>query len=226
MPTKPESTAAATAAVEAEAWADLADDLAPMPVGRLSEHDVIPQVDPTDDLVRRGRRWSHEFPTAGLADLCRFAAGLATVEAAAWTDRDAIVATRAHEDRRFLFGDRIVHWAAPALIAAGTDASFLLDLGDRMRPAPPESTGEGLVLPGHDLYGPADEPVGLEDRLLSLWGGAAPGIEVDDVAGHYDSAADRWHKLADRHTGTAALWSALAHRAEITRDLARVRDPR
>lgn len=221
MPTRPESSAAATAAAEAEAWAHLADAITPTPEGLLAEHDLIPQVDQTDDLLRRGRRWSHEFPTVGLSDLCRFAAGLAGVEAAAWADRDPIVATRAHEDRRFLFGDRIVHWAVPALMAADVDASFLLELGERMRPAPAASKGEGLVLPGHDLYGPADEPVELEDRLGTLWGGAVPNPDVENVADHYERAGALWRELADRFPGTTALWQSLAVRADLTAALAR-----
>lgn len=221
MPTRPESPAADTARREAEGWADLADDLDTAGLGDVTEHAVIPEFDPADDLARRARRWSHELPGHGLAQLCRFAAGLADVEAAAWADRDPIIATRAAEDRRFLFGDRIVHWAVPVLVATGADASFLLTLGDRMRPAPAESVGEGLLLPGHDIYGPADEPATPDARLASLWGGWPPGYEQkDDPVGFYLRAAAIWAELAAKHPGTEAMWLALSHRAEKTTALA------
>ena len=222
MPTRPESPAADTARREAEGWADLADDLDAAGLGDVSEHAVIPEFDPAEDLARRARRWSYELPGHGLAHLCRFAAGLADVEAAAWADRDPIIATRAAEDRRFLFGDRIVHWAVPVLVAADTDPGFLLRLGDRMRPAPAESVGEGLLLPGHDIYGPADEPTTLDVRLASLWGGWPPGYgEANDAGGLYERAVATWVELAATHPGTEAMWTALADRARKTRGLAR-----
>ncbi len=222
MPTRPESPAADTARREAEGWADLADDLDAAGLGDVTEHSVIPEFDPADDLARRARRWSYELPGHGLTHLCRFAAGLADVEATAWADRDPIIATRAAEDRRFLFGDRIVHWAVPVLVAAGADATFLLTLGDRMRPAPAESVGEGLLLPGHDIYGPADEPTALDARMASLWGGWPPGYGQDkEPVALYERAASTCSELAATHPGTEAMWTALAHRAATTGDLAR-----
>jgi hypothetical protein len=221
MPTRPESPAADTARREAEGWADLADGIDAAGLGTVTEHAVIPEFDPADDLARRARRWSYELPDHGLAHLCRLAAGLADVEAAAWADRDPIIATRAAEDRRFLFGDRIVHWAVPVLVAADSDVSILLTLGDRMRPAPAESVGEGLLLPGHDIYGPADEPTPLDARLASLWGGWPPGHTRDgDPVAHYARAAATWAGLATTHPGTEAMWTALAVRARKTKELA------
>ena len=200
-------------------WADLADEASVAGIGSVTERDVVPDCDPAADLARRTRRWSHELPSHGLADLCRFAAGLAEVEAASWENADPIVATRAHEDRRFFLSDRLIHWAVPVLLATGLDPVPALDVGDRLRLAPAEGVGEGLQLPGHDAYGPADEPRGLQERRTTLWGGWVPSPDVD-VAGFYGSAADTWLELAERHPGTAGLWSALAARAATTSRLA------
>lgn len=215
MPIRPESASAAARA-EAELWADVADTLAGTGLdGQWFERVVIPQVDPRDDLERRTRKWSHRLPGDGLPDLCRFAAGLAAAEATGWETDDAVVATRAHEDRRFLLADRMIHWAVPLLLAARLDAAAesVLEVGDAMRLAPVETAGEGLSLPGHDVYGPADEPVAMAERPTTLWGGWLWIGEDKPTARGYEQAAKRWQTLAAAHPGTAALWLALARRA-------------
>ena len=149
--------------------------------------------DPSEDLGRRGRWWSHQFPSVRLPDVVAFGVALAETEVAAWSDDDPIVATRAFEDRRFLFSDRLVHWVVPLTFGIeGTDSlrSLLLALGDRLRPAPILTGDEGLHLPGEDSYGP---------RSLEL--------EVDL------GSPQRWSHLADTHPGTARLWRDLALRA-------------
>lgn len=172
MPTKPDSPAATAAQLEAELWASLAssanaiasewDDVPP------TEFDVV-GFDPTGDLERRTRAWGHILPDLGVAELCRFAAGLALAEADGWRDDHPQLATRAYEDRRFLVSDRILHWAVPWLDMAGrcvpsirTSAlevrDELLDIADALRPAPVLVAGsEGLHLPGEDSYGPTSD---------------------------------------------------------------------
>ena len=165
------------------------------------------------------RPWSHQLPSHGLADLCRFAAGLAIAEAHGWAGLDAVAATRAHEGRRFFLADRVVHWAVPLLLSAErTDlAKVMLDMADQMRLATIEASGEGLHQPGHDPYGPAREPTNLADRLQTLWGGWFwIGLDADTGAITYGDIARRWSSLAVAHPGSAALWLALSHRARET----------
>ena len=85
-----------------------------------------------------------------------------------------------------------------------------------MRPAPRSSVGEGLQLPGHDLYGPMDEPTDLDARLRSLWGGLPPGAAQKPHREAYERAVVTWTDLAEKHPGTAGLWDALAFRAATT----------
>lgn len=149
--------------------------------------------DPLEDLARRGRWWSHHFPSDRLGDVFAFGVALAEVEVEAWVSDDPVVATRAFEDRRFLFSDRIVHWLVPlTFVVAGSDhiRSDLLDLGDRLRPAPLLTGDEGMHPPGEDSFGPL--AVGLRVELGS---------------------PQRWSRLQAEHPGTARLWRDLSRRA-------------
>ena len=162
-----------------------------MPLAR--EVDVT-GFDPRADLDRRAARWSHHFETVHLPDVLAFGVALADVEIEAWGRDDAVVATQAYEDRRFLLGDRLVHWAVPASFGsshpeAATLRSRLLELGDVHRPAPLLTAEEGLHPPGEDSFGPLD--VGLRIGL--------PPAAV-------------WNDLAAAHPGTARLWRDLAGR--------------
>lgn len=257
MPTR--SEAATTATEEARIWAGfvgewtaerhpaLWNDLPP------SEAEVVRFYQPDGDLARRARYWGYEFGSRDLADLARFGAGLARAEADAWERDEPHIATRAYADRRFLLGDRLLHWAVPWLDAAARchpaerdlaePARFaLLDLGDRLRPAPILSEGqEGLFPPGEDSYGPLDPPAPLAEWLLSVWsgrvmmrstltslGGAAVGLRVvpaewlEDphmrslLSMTYEVIAPRWDGLALEHPGSAQLWRDLSRRARGT----------
>ncbi|HDH03041.1 MAG TPA: hypothetical protein ENH15_02195, partial [Actinobacteria bacterium] len=159
-------SAAEVARAESAQWAFIAD----LAVVVTQGDDVVPTeltttgFDPSHDLDRRTESWAHSLPDHTLASLSRFAAGLATAEADAWDDEDPSVATRALSDRRFLLGDRIVHWAIPWLISLGVAepasgpetlavVERLLDLGDRHRPATALTRSEGLFPPGCDSIG-------------------------------------------------------------------------
>ncbi len=205
------SAAADAARAEAEVWAGLAGAGLP----EVTEADVVRFHDPGADLERRARLWGYPLGAGDLADLCRFGAALALAEADAWDADEPHIATRAYEDRRFLLGDRIVHWAVPCLDAAGaaTARDALLDLGDRLRPAPRLTGREGSVPPGHDEYGPLAPEVPLDEMLGSLWSGLVDG-GADPR--RYEEAAARWERLAEERPGTAALWHALAGRAAST----------
>lgn len=187
MPTG--SEAASAAAAEASLWADVSrawvasghstlfDDLPP------TEAAVVRYYQPLDDLERRARYWGYQFGERDLSDLCRLGAALARAEAEAWQRDEPHIATRAYSDRRYLLGDRLLHWAVPWLEAAGRchlaereaaepAREILLGLGDRLRPAPVMTKGtEGLFPPGEDSYGPLEPPAPLADFLLSVWSG-------------------------------------------------------
>ncbi len=183
------SRASRRAAEEARELADVAatftkashphlwDDLPPQ------ESSVVRLDDPTADLDRRGAEWGYMFTNYDLADVARFAAGLAQAESEAWADDEPHVATRAYEARRFLLADRLMHWAVPWLDAVGrcypslreeahSSRDVLLALGDRHRPAPVLSGPEGLHAPGEDGFGPVTVDESLTERCLSLWSGA------------------------------------------------------
>jgi hypothetical protein len=249
MPTRREPVehpAAAAAEAEALRWLDVAegvpaqwDDVAPTEAAVVGFHD------PGTDLERRCDRWSHRLPDHGLASLALFAAGLAHVEANAWRRDDLHIATRAYEDRRFLSGDRILHWAVPWLDAAGrcypdrrTEChearDVLLDLGDRLRAAPDLGVDDGRATIGEDAYGPVETRIDAP-YLRSLWSGTVlldatlrsmnPDDEPvlrDDANGYrdlvalYESAAARWHGIGAEHPGSALLWRALSSRAGST----------
>lgn len=216
--------AAANARAEAGEWAliaDLADlltqgeDIAPTEL-------IVTGFDPTADLERRTRGWSHTLPDHSLASLARFAAGLAEAEADAWARGDPSVATRAASDRRFLMGDRIVHWAVPWLVslgvaepASGPEAvavvQRLLALGDRHRPAPALVGSEGLFPPGCDSLGTL--PDGLDpSTFVNGWLFADPRAELGPEP--FEAAAALWADLAGAHPGTAQLWKDMASRAQ------------
>lgn len=206
----------------AASWAEvpppLVDDVAPM------ESAVMRTADHVEDLNRRAATWGFEITTGDLAEVSRFGAGLAAAEARAWDADEPHVATRAYADRRFLLGDRLVHWAVPWLSsvtdaypeladkAVATSRGLLL-MGDSMRPAPALTASEGLVIPGHDSYGLlAPEPPG--GGLLSGMVVLAPHRANLEEA--YGEAEQRWVRLAGGHPGTARLWTDLAARTSTT----------
>lgn len=221
--------AADAARDEAGLWASLIDAVPEhwddVPATELA---TVAFFDPGEDLAARAARWSHALPDQTLGSLAAFAAGLAIAEAEAWDRDEPHVATRAYEDRRFLASDRIVHWAIPWLDAvAEADAELraamldhrtvLLELGDRLRPAPALIESEGTVLDGHDAFGPLEppEPIGSVRTgmvLLRSQRDAAPTL----LAALHESAAARWRGLAWAHPGTAQLWTDLAARADAT----------
>jgi hypothetical protein len=250
-------SAAATARAEAELWIGIVAGIAAV---RLAHPDPGPRevdvtgFDPTNDLNRRAARWGHRLASSDLAELGRYAAALAVTEAEAWERDDAIVATRAFEDRRFLFSDRIVHWGVPWADVVGRChppvrepahevRDRLLDLGDRLRPAPLMTGDEGLHLPGEDSLGPLPGAIStveilaslhcgtviFEATAASLTGGPHPRRfdqeELDDVrlrrdlVSLFQVAAARWAVMAESHPGTARLWRDLARRADRTAEL-------
>lgn len=241
MDIQPPGTAGAIAAARAEArqWAEISahwsgftdaerwNDVAPR------EHDVVRFFDPAPDLDMRAESWNHRFTDHDLADVARFAAGLAAAEADAWRDDQPHIATRAFADRRFLVGDRILPWAVPWLDTTGrchpdlrevahSDRDMMLSIGDFHRPAPDLGRGrEGMYLPGHDSLGPvavADAPAAWAS---SLWSGAivmratmesmtgagrdGPGVVDADLRD-----ADLRDHLAMLFSVTAARWRNMA----------------
>ena len=217
-----------------------------------SEAAVVGFHDPRSDLLERAARWGYELGSGDLPDLARFAAALARAEGRAWIDDEPHIATRALEDRKFLLGDRLAHWAVPYLDAIGrcypelrehahADRDTLLDLGERMRPAPALVGREGVTLPGEDSFGPRCQTEATPDFLLSLWSGlvvlratlsSMRGEPLEerrlerawieepqfgaDLSTLYDVAALRWDNLARSYPGTARLWFDLADRARGT----------
>ena len=158
----------------------------------VREEDVT-RFDPTEDLRRRSGWWGHHIGSPRLLDVVAFGVALADAEERAWSESDPTVATRAYADRRFLFGDRIVHWVVPLTFTRASGAALrgeLLALGDTLRPAPALTGSEGLHPPGEDAYGPTTRPLSIE-------------LEPPQV----------WLRLAAAHPGTARLWLDLAARA-------------
>ncbi len=242
-------TAADRARSDAERWVELVRLALELEDAELDppprEVDVT-GYDPSDDLIRRCRRWSHVATDDGLVELARFAAGLATTEAEAWDRDDPIIATHAFEERRFLFADRVVHWAVPWADVAGRchtdlrDAAHrvrdsLLEMGDDLRPAPLLTGDEGLHPPGEDSFGPSSD----EPRLETLWSGtiffaatlssltgeanaqrsslSQPSPSLRrDLVTHFEAVAARWRTCAQDHPGTARIWRDLSRRAAAT----------
>lgn len=189
------ATASERTRTEADQWTRLS----PLTV---TEYEVMGTYDPGSDLDRRASEWSHRLASHDLGAVALFAAALAHTEAEAWDDGTFDVATRAYESRRFLLGNRIVHWAVPWLLAGGSgdDAGFLLELGDEMRVAPVLTGREGLVVKGEDSLGPLIQDGGI-------WSGwTDQSAPPPDLPGY-------WTDLARRHPGTAQLWLDLAARA-------------
>ena len=247
-------TAADTARSESDTWIEihrLADLLASAVTIPLPDERSVTGIDIAEDLARRADRWGYRFPDLGLAEIARFAAALSVMEAEAWQRDDAIVATQAFDDRRFLFSDRVVHWAVPWSDVAGRChpslrsegdrlRDVLLDLGERLRPAPLLTGSEGLHPPGEDSFGPTRPMVGLAAALTSLHcgtvifeataqslTGAAHGRDFTpeelsdpwlraDLASLFENAAARWRRLGEEHPGTERLWRDLARRADAT----------
>jgi hypothetical protein len=205
------SPAADAARAEAERWAEVVRALEVAPF-----ETAVTGVDPGAELGRRGDRWSYRFATGDLAEVCLFAAGLAVAEAEAWNDDDPIIATRAHEDRRFVAGDRVVWWAVPwALEANPAVAEMLLELGESLRVAPALVGTEGLVVPGHDTLGPIEPDRPLDDWLATVLSGAVlhgrpPTVDI------YRTAESMWTEMTWRWPGTAQIWIDLAARAART----------
>lgn len=207
-------TATERAASEAEFWRDVATSLSGAEHRYPMTEQSVTGFDPSDDLAKRARRWSYQFDDHTAVALATFAAGLAAAEAEAWSRDDPIIATQALSDRRFLFGDRIVHWLVPVLLAADDVpaselAEQLLALGDRHRPAPALTGTEGLYPPGHDSIGRLVDSID-EAPLLNGW--VAEDVDVEG----YERAAELWRSFAEQHPGTARLWLDLAARCELS----------
>ena len=180
--------AATKAAEEAQLWATIAADWMGSEHFHIwgdvpgNERSVVHLYDPANELQRRAKYWQYDCAGHDLADVALFSAGLAQAEADAWLDDRAHVATKAYEDRRFLLGDRIMHWAVPWLEmiriwhpdrserAAATQKA-LLGIGEVHRPAPALTGTEGLVVPGFDGYGPLESDESLPDAMLSVLSG-------------------------------------------------------
>lgn len=183
MPTASEASSA-----EAARWSELASHWTREAVPEIhadrppAERELVVFYDPREDLSRRARNWSHHLSDHTLPSLALFAAGLADMEAGSWSANAADVATRAYESRRFLLGDRVIHWAVPWLDVVGrcypeyrdtahSDRDFLLLLADEMRVSPVTPGREGLVVDGEDSYGPIRAQASHPDWLTSLWSG-------------------------------------------------------
>lgn len=203
-------TASDRARSESGRWIQLADNWRNDAVTELS---VTAVHDPRADLKRRGTAWGFEFEDFTLSEISRFAAGLAAAEASAWESARFDIAARGYEDRRFLIGDRLVHWAVPWLASmafggggacdlAAKDMKFLLELGDHMRLAPETPGREGILVEGEDSFGPLD----LEGSIWSGW--------VDTESAPPGDVAAYWAKTGNRHPGTAQLWFDLAVRSK------------
>lgn len=219
-------SAADSALREANEWgfvATIADMLAEFAVPPPTEVAVM-GFDPTTDLDRRSGAWFHRLPDHTLAALARFAAGLARAEADGWENDDRSVATRALSDRRFLLGDRIIHWAIPWVVSFGSldlesgpeavaIVERLLAIGDHHRVAPALAGSEGLVPPGHDSIGPLQDELDTTTALCGWFFGA--GVVE---ASAFEAAASLWDDLATRHPGTAQLWLDYGERARRSRE--------
>jgi hypothetical protein len=183
--------------------------------------------DPEADLERRARAWSHRVDTPTLPALLEFGAALCIAEAEAWEAGDRVTATKALEDRRFLLGDRVLHWAVPWLVTVGsTQADWapeamaavesLLELGDTHRVAPALAELEGLVPPGHDSLGPLPEGL-VTEYVGGGWLFQDPQTQVGSEP--YEAAAALWEQMAEGHPGSERLWRDLAARARRSAEL-------
>ena len=236
-------TASETSFEEARRWSQLADrwgrdrsadiwdDRPP------TEKAVVVYFDPAADLTKKAGRSGHDLQDASLPSLARFAAELAGDEGRHWAAGAADLATRAYEQRRFLVGDRVVHWAVPWLDAVGrcypvtreeahADRDFILAVADEMRVEPATQSRVGLVIDGEDAFGRLEVTDNLENWLRSLWSGHLildatwaslshqRGSPLsDELALLYEVAEQRWRGVAGRHPGSAQIWLDLATRA-------------
>lgn len=180
------------------------------------------------------RQWGYQPRDLRLSDIALFAAGLARAEAEAWELGNEHIATQAYSERRFLLGDRILHWAIPWLraaestktVAALASQQLLLSLGEQHRPAPLLADGEGLTAPGEDSYGSIEITAPLRERLLSVWSGQVlagalrNSVEAGELPGgladSYGAATEHWQRMADSYPGSARLWRDLSLRAAQT----------
>lgn len=205
------------AAREAVDWIEIAGWISSLPSHGEVTESALTGFDPGSDLARRTRRWSYVLPDHAAPSLAIYAAALARAEAEAWERDDPVVATQALSDRRFLLGDRFVHWVVPWMLPIGSTneaarqvVDALLTIGDHHRPAPSLISGEGMFPPGNDSIGPLGHNVDTSS-LLSGW--VFPTEPSSDLARSYRSAERRWQELAARHPGTSQLWIDLAKRA-------------
>jgi hypothetical protein len=219
------SSAPENARSEAAEWmfiANIADLLQEYAVPEATEV-AVTGFDPGSDLDKRTSGWFHRLPDRSLASLARFAAGLAQAEAEAWERDDPSVATRALSDRRFLAGDRMIHWAVPWTVSFGSldlesgpeavaVVERLLTLGDQHRVAPALTGTEGLYPLDNDSIGPLQETLDTTTALCGWFFGA--GVVE---ASAFDAAEALWTDLADRHPGSARLWLDYATRAHVSR---------
>lgn len=239
-------TASETSFEESGRWAELAERWSKDRSVRLwndrppTEKAVVVYFDPQEDLKSKARRSGHELGDCSLPDLARFAAALARSEGGHWAADEPDLATRAYENRRFLVGDRVVHWAVPWLDAVGrcypdtrdeahSDRDFLLAVADEMRVEPILPGRVGLVIDGEDSFGRMEAVGGIDRWLSSLWSGhlmldatwaslRSRGAEPtsEELALVYEIAEHRWRGLAERHPGSAQIWLDLAARARRT----------
>lgn len=205
-----------------ESWSDL----------RPAEALVADLYNPAPDLQRRALSWSHEFRTGELPELLAFGAGLVTAALEATEKKLPDIAARALSDRRFLLGDRILHWAVPWLDAVGPPGeeamSALLDLGDRHRPEPELSGNEGLTAPGEDRFGARTlAPLSsllcggvVLESTAAQWGSTRTSLRAGAfppaAAEWLGERAARWEQFRRDHPGSAALWRDLAERARAS----------
>ena len=236
-------TASEAAAAERDRWMEVA--AAATALRRLAdlvptEASVVRFFDPAADLERRAGQWGYRFGERDLADLARFAAALAATEAGAWEEDDPVLATRSLEARRFLIGDRIVHWAVPWLDQTGrcypsrreeahAAAAAVLEISGLHRLAP-EPGGEGTTPPGEDAFGPLDISADPSEFLLSLWSGvvlldATATSMLGRPAQRAELASDSGARrdLADLYRLVAGRWLGFALRnpgtARLWKDL-------
>jgi hypothetical protein len=229
-PEPPDSNAVEAAATEARQWVAVADavpsdwaDVVP------TESAVIGYHDPAEDLDRRAARWAHRLPDHSLSSLAMFAAALARAESEAWDKDEPHVATRAYEDRRFLAGDRLVHWAVPWLDTVGRCYSELrsvthaardelLALADHLRVAPDLGVSNDASALGEDAYGPKTPHRIDGSALRSLWSGTLIlDATLISMMGHTDIATAL--RSRDHRTDLSALfwiaggrWAGMASR--------------
>ena len=227
-PDAPGHRAASAATSEAHRWLEVADsvptecdDVAPTEAAVVAFHD------PASDLDRRAKRWTYLLPDHRLDSLAIFAAGLAKTEADAWRRDELHVATQAYEERRFLAGDRILHWAVPWLDAVGRcyparrvlthhGRDVLLEIGDHLRPAPYLGVDNGLAAIGEDAYGPTQLRPPDVTFVRSLWSGAllldatvrSLTSTIDDTALLRDTATRA--DLVTLYENTSARWRGFA----------------